>query len=222
MNKSTHSRPFAPQAAYKRLIALRYWLLGAGLNNALVALDFNHPYFQGTRKDGLTPEFDHHVSQANFIRTLLPHLLFPEETLCLVFFHDTAEDHGVSPDEMARVFSDPEFGKRVADGASRMTKKYRGGVGSADTAEKLFKEMARCPISSIAKGVDRIHNLQSMVGVFSPEKQRSYLAETEQYFLPMLKSAERTFPKQEPAYKIISTVLKMQIELLTSTLPADI
>lgn len=136
----------------------------------------------------------------------------------VVFFHETAEDHGVSPDEMARVFPDPGFGKRVADGAWRMTKKYRGGPGSAQTPDELFAKMSQCPISSVAKGVDRIHNLQSMVGVFSPQKQRDYLAETEKYFLPMLKCAERAFPKQEPAYKIILTFLKMQIELLNSAL----
>lgn len=214
VNQLTTARPFPPEAASKRMIALRYWLLGASLHRALIALDFNQPYFGGLRKDGLTPKFDHHVAQANFVRTLLPYLMFPEETLCVVFFHDTAEDHGVSRTEIAAVFSDSDFGKRVADGVWRMTKKYRGGVGSAATPSELFAEMARCPISSIAKGVDRIHNLQSMVGVFTLEKQKAYLLETEEFFLPMLKRAEQAFPSQEPAYKIIRTFLKMQMELI--------
>lgn len=218
---TSSARPFPPESASKRLIALRYWLMGAGLHNALLAMDFNLPYFDGLRKDGVTPEFDHHVSQANFVRTLQPFLEYPEETLCLVFFHDTAEDHGVSPTEIAAIFPDPEFGRRVSSATWRMTKKYRGGTGAAATQEELFAEMARCPIASIGKGVDRMHNLQSMIGVFSDSKKRSYLDETEQYFLPMLKAAERAFPKQEPAYKIIRTVLKMQIELIRAGLPAQ-
>lgn len=57
-----------------------------------------------------------------------------------------------------------------------------------------------------------------MVGVFTLEKKRSYLEETERQILPMLKRAERNFPEQEPAYKNIRTVLKMQVSLVDALL----
>lgn len=87
MTTATH--PFPPEGAEKRLIALRFWMLGKGYIRALRALEVNRQMFTGLRKDGLTPEFDHHVVQAQYMRTLLPHLLYPEETLCAIFFHDT-------------------------------------------------------------------------------------------------------------------------------------
>ena len=220
MTKTTPVRPFPPDSADRRFLALRYWLHGQGMTEVLRNMEFNRRHFSGTRKDGLTPAFDHHVVQANFIRPLLPHLLYPQETLCVIFSHDTAEDRGLSPGEITKDFSDREFGRRVADAVWLMTKKFRGGHGAASTPQELFRGMAENPIASIAKGVDRIHNLQSMVGVFTREKQASYLAETEEFFLPMLKEAERLFPEQEPAYKLVRTVLKMQIELLRAGLPA--
>lgn len=216
MTHPTH--PFPAEAAEKRLIALRFWLQGARLTRALRALDVNRRMFPGVRKDGITPEFDHHVVQAQYLRTLLPHLLYPEETLAAIFFHDTPEDRGVSYAEIRNTFpEDAAFGDRVANAVQRVTKTWRGEV--YDESE-LFSAMARCPIGSVVKGGDRIHNLQSMVGVFSAEKQRKYLAETEQLILPMLKDAERRFPEQEPAYKNIRTILKMQVAWCTHALAA--
>ena len=209
MTTATH--PFPPEGAEKRLIALRFWLLGKGYIRALRALEVNRQMFTGLRKDGLTPEFDHHVVQAQYMRTLLPHLLYPEETLCAIFFHDTPEDRGVSYEEIRSTFpDDAAFGNRVADATQRVTKKWRGQAFNEDA---LFEAMAQCPIASILKGGDRFHNLQSMMGVFNPSKQARYLDETEKRILPMLKDAERRFPEQEPAYKNIRTILKMQVAL---------
>lgn len=205
------------QDAKKREIALRYFLLGKGQHKALRAMAFNQRLFQGTRKDGITPEFDHHVCQVQYLRTL-PYLLFPEETACVMFFHDTPEDKGLAIEEIRRVYKDdPAFGDRVADATWRMTKVFRGEKRAAGP---LFDEMARCPISSIAKGCDRIHNVQTMVGVFSVEKQQAYLEEVDTFFLPMLKEAERNFPEQEAAYKNIRTVLKSQSSIIRGTLAA--
>ena len=64
MTTATH--PFPPEGAEKRLIALRFWLLGKGYIRALRALEVNRQMFTGLRKDGLTPEFDHHVVQAQY------------------------------------------------------------------------------------------------------------------------------------------------------------
>lgn len=214
MTASTH--PFPADAADKRMIALKFWMQGAGLHLASRALDFNRRLFTGVRKDGLTPEFDHHVCQAQFLRTLLPTLLFPQESLSTIFFHDTSEDRGLSFDEIRNLYPDsPAFGDRVALATQRLTKEFRG---TKMNEALLFEAMALCPIASIVKGCDRIHNLQSMVGVFSLTKQKDYLKETERLILPMLKAAEQRFPEQEPAYKNIRTVLKMQVHLIGESL----
>lgn len=209
MTKSIH--PFPAESAHKRFIALRYWLLGQKYHEALRSLDFNSRLFTGVRKDGVTPEFDHHVCQAQYLRTLLPYLLHPEETICTTLFHDTIEDKNVSALDVQMFFSDPTFGSMVSQATVRMSK-VRGLEKIGPDA--LFSEMSKCPIASIGKGVDRFHNLQSMLEVFSLKKQKEYVQETVDWILPMLKDAENRFPSQEPAYKNIRTMLKSQITII--------
>ena len=175
-------------------------------------MDFNRRLFTGTRKDGVTPEFDPHVCQVQFLRTLLPYLDYPEETICTTLSHDTPEDKDVSPQELERFYKDPIFGSRVSSSTMKVTKTYSG---EKFNSVELFAQMSQCPIASIVKGVERFHNLQSMVGVFSLEKQKEYVRETEEYILPMLKDAEFRFPTQEPAYKNIRTILKSQLAILS-------
>lgn len=215
------THPFPAESAHKRLIALRFWLQGAKYYNALLGLDYNLSLFKSDlRKDG-TSAFDHHVFQANFLRCFNDILLFPEETITLSFFHDTLEDKYVSSVEIRDLYSNhPVFGGRVAEAARLVTKTFRGV--KVENEKQLFLEMSENPISSVLKGVDRIHNHQSMFAIvegtdkpaFSYEKQASYLRETEELILPMLKRAELKFAAQEPVYKNIRTILKMQVQLI--------
>jgi len=50
-----------------------------------------------------------------------------------------------------------------------------------------------------------------MVGVFTLEKQSSYIDEVEKYFLPMLKQARKNFPEQVDAYLNVETMLNQQV-----------
>ena len=190
----------------KREISLRYWLQGAGYYTALEAMEFAKTYHTGVRKDGVTPEFDHQVSIAQYIRTLIPGLLYPEDTISTVFLHDVREDYHVSHEELVS-----RFGTQVADAVDTMTKEFRGVKKSS---ELVFEQIGANPIASIAKGADRIHNFASMVGVFSVAKQQEYISEGEVYFLPMIKRARRLHVRQEPAYENIKLVLKSQISLI--------
>lgn len=190
----------------KREISLRYWLLGRGYTNAVKAMEFGQAYHTGFRKDGVTPEFDHQISIAQYVRTMISGLSHPEETLCTVFLHDVREDFDVSDGEIRS-----EFGDQVADAVETMTKKFRG---VSKRSEDVFASIAANSIASVAKGADRIHNHQTMVGVFSDEKQRKYMEETKAYFFPMLKAARRKFVEQEPVYENIKHMLVSQIELI--------
>lgn len=190
----------------KREISLRYFLQGAEYFNALEAMEFAQRYHVGFRKDGVTPEFDHQISIAHYIRTLRHQLIHPELTLCVIFLHDVREDYGVSDEEIRE-----RFGDMVARSVDAMTKTFRGQKRSE---QLVFEQIAADPLASVAKGADRIHNLNSMVGVFSKEKQLNYVVEAEQYFLPMLKKARRLHVRQESAYENIKYMIMSQINLI--------
>jgi (p)ppGpp synthase/HD superfamily hydrolase len=194
----------------KSFISMRYFLLGAKMYKAVEALEFAHKFHQGVRKDNVSPEFSHQIAISQYMRTLLNHLTYPEETLTSVYLHDTAEDADVGHLEIAS-----RFGSIVSTAVKLLTKKHRGIKKPIDA---YYQDMTTDEISSIVKGADRIHNVQSMSGAFSAEKQISYIRETTEFVHPMLKQARRNFPQQEPAYENVKFVLKSQIALIQATL----
>ena len=193
------------EAHIKKEISLRYWLLGRNFYKAVEAMEFGKRHHKGLRKNG-SPEFSHQIEIALFGRTLLESLIYKEETLITIFLHDIREDYDISDGEIRTLFGD-----LVANAVAAMTKEFRGH--KRDPFE-VFDNLARDPIASIAKGIDRIHNFSTMLGAFSESKQVEYIAEAELHFIPMLKRARRTFPQQESAYENIKWALNSQIDLI--------
>lgn len=194
----------------KQRIALRYWMLGAGMHRGVAALEFAASHHTGLRKDGVTPEFAHQVQIACHVRTLVSGLRHPEDALCVALLHDVREDYDVE-DMVIREL----FGSRVADSVDNMTKVFKNV--KRDQGE-LFAAMAKDPVASVCKAADRIHNQGSMVGVFTPEKMGEYITETREFFIPMLKDARRNFPDQEPAYENLKLTLGSQLDFVTALL----
>lgn len=192
----------------KQTVFLRGWLNGRGYYNAIAAMEFARQHHTGTRKDGCTPEFQHQTEIAMHI-SVLPGLLFPEETIATAFLHDTVEDTPVSRHEIAS-----RFGEQVADATWRVTKVDENGDKRDEDA--LFAEMALCPIASIVKPADRIHNQRTMGGVFTQEKMISYIDFTRARILPMMKQARVNFPQQYQAYQLLRHALTTQARIVSS------
>lgn len=188
----------------KMKIALRAFLQGRKYYNALRAMDFAEQRHNGLRKDG-QPEFSHQVSQALYAITMIDLLMFPEETICVIFLHDIIEDKGVNHKELIEL-----FGVVVGDATLKMSKVV-DGMRIPD--EIYYKILGTCPIASVAKGFDRVHNLMTMLGGFKPAKRVSYIQETLEKTVPMLKTGRRSFPEQQPVYENIKFVMINQIQL---------
>lgn len=189
----------------KLFTALKYYLLGKGYFIALKALDFAKHYHNGFRKDGVTPELQHQIEICLYITTL-PDIQDEETALAAALLHDVMEDFDIEESVMVN-----KFGIEITREVRLLSKKYKGIKKSP---EYYFHDIAASSVSSIVKGSDRIHNIQSMVGVFTFEKQRKYIDEVEQYFIPMLKDAKYNFPEQSKAYFNIIHMLRNQLELI--------
>ena len=188
----------------KQRIALRYWLIGRGYYKAAEAMAFAEKFHNGKRKDG-SEEFSHQVSIAQLARTLVDNFNFKEEVFIVIFLHDICEDKGISYEEIEK-----RFGSISANAVKRMTKEYQGVKISN---EQYYGTMCECEITSICKGFDRVHNLMSMLNGFKLEKRISYIKETLEYTIPMLKRAKRNFPHQENVYENIKFIMTNQIQL---------
>jgi len=196
----------------KQKISLKYWLLGKEYYQAVLAMEFASKYHTGLRMDGVTPEFHHQVSIAHYLRTL-PALRHKEAVLSAAFLHDTVEDYDVSLTDI-----ESRFGVEVREAVellSKIVQEYKKGP------DDYFQRMAMCPIASIVKGGDRVHNSQTMHDAFSLDKQQSYIDETINYIMPMLKKARKNFPDQEMAYENIKHVLRSQIKLVELSIAAE-
>lgn len=192
--------------------SIRYWLLGRGYYLAHEAMEFGLKHHTGVRKDG-TPEFSHQIFQAQFLRTLEPWLIDAEGTFVTVFLHDVVEDIETVTLDMVRA----QFGDTNAHSIDLMTNRWQDETKKPK--ESYYGAMVDDPRASIAKGIDRLHNHQSMQGVFSDEKRVRYMGETEEFIIPMLKKARRKFPQQEPAYQNVKHVLLTQMELIRFHIP---
>lgn len=206
----------------KQRIVMRGLLEGWGFYVALKALELILALEKGTRKDGLTPKAHHQLSVGRLLSTLVPHLLYPEETLAAAFLHDILEDH---PDEWDHDKLVTEFGEIIADAVWRLSKK---SGGMSKDYPSYFAGMTECPIASLVKLADRAHNLQTMQGVFTYEKQALYVAEVDKWFLPMVRAARKRHPRQRPAFENLKILLLCQMRLIRhihaaaeSTQPAD-
>jgi (p)ppGpp synthase/HD superfamily hydrolase len=192
-------------------LSLKFFLLGKGYHKALAAYGIAKNYHTGLRKDGVTPEFQHQIEIALHVTTLRD-VIAEEPTLTAAILHDTPEDYDVSYQALL-----DKFGFEVAESVWALTKKNKTMV--KDT-HQYYNEISEDYIASIVKGCDRVHNLQSMPGVFTVEKQISYIQETELHVLPMLKKAASLYPSQSLAYMNVRTTLKSQIKLLQAAIDA--
>lgn len=190
----------------KAFSAIRHWLLGRSWHTALQALEYAQNFHPGLRKDGVTPSFQHQLSIIYYIRTLENHLTHPENTIAVSCLHDTPEDADVGFAEITSLFGD-----QISKSVKLLTKKHRG---SKKQPEAYYGEIATDDIASIVKGADRVNNIQTMIGVFTKEKQVDYIRETTDLVLPMLKTSRRAFSRQEPAYQNIKIMLQNQIALI--------
>ena len=205
----------------KLFISLRYYLIAMAKTDksyipALNMLEFAKEVHVGVRKDGETPEFQHQLEIAHFIRTLSDNLRNPALVIGLCLGHDILEDYSnkapfVTFEQVVDI-----SGREMADEIMIISKEYKGIKLST---EEYYRNLARTPHGSIAKGGDRIHNQGSMANVFTTNKQLGYVDETENFVLPMLKIARRSFFDQEAAYENIKFVLKSQNTFVKAYIP---
>lgn len=201
----------------KLTVSLRSRLLGEARTNpkffdAVTALEIAIKYHNDFRKDG-KPTIIHQLSIALFAYTLIAYYKDPVAIIVAALLHDTFEDYPESEEEIKKLL--PDYFEYVY----KLSKVRYGAKINYDI---YFKTISECPICSIVKLIDRMHNLSTMQGAFKPEKQVQYVLECEKYFFPMLKKAKRKFLFQEMAYENIKSNLLIICSNIRSTLSKEL
>lgn len=166
------------------------------------ALDYAAGVHTGMRKDNKTHEFYHQLSLVGFALTQINNIAKPWLVLAVLILHDTYEDHPELENVLLENF--PEIMEYVI----RASKIRRGEKLPMDA---YIDDVANCQICSVVKLIDRLHNISTMLGVFSLKKLVEYVDETNTYYLPMLKKAKRKFQEQNALYELLKSTLSIQL-----------
>lgn len=181
------------------------------------------------RDDGYTPAILHELSQACYTISLIEAgypIADPEALLCLNLTHDLGEEFAIKKGDLCRHFQQhvqgiPEilqpWQERTSLLFSRMAKKINNttlfptGDGSGKIDHKAyFLSMLEHPLTAIAKFQDRIHNMATMIGVKSFEKQKEYLEETI-LLRSILTMAKGKFPQHNQVLGVMHNIITAQI-----------
>jgi hypothetical protein len=186
---------------------LRGYLNGAKMHRGLRALNIAVEWHDGTRKDKVTPEAIHQLSQIGSAINLVRDEDGLETLVCVIALHDIVEDKRYDI-EWIRT----EFGDEIASGVAAMSKKVFGRKVDKST-ESYYYELGRNLFGSLAKGFDRKHNQSTCIGVLKPDRVLAMFADTETGVLPMLAEARKFFPHMSYAYTALRHDLKGQIHI---------
>ena len=121
--------------------------------------------------------------------------------LVVALLHDVVEDTEYPTATLKDV-----FGLDIWECVKLLTK------NSQYVNDKYYAGIPHNAIAAIVKGADRMHNLSTMVGVFTEEKITKYLKESISYVLPMLKLAKRWNPQYNEVYEGLKHVILLQVE----------
>lgn len=167
-------------------------------NDCLSMLEYTAGVHQGVRKDGVTKEFYHQLSIVGLLLTQHRNLENPPLVYQAALAHDLGEDYPEHWDNLRTRYPD-------VYPICRTLSKIRNG--QKVPYPQYFAECAACPVASVVKLADRLHNLSTMTGVFKPEKMIEYVKEVDQWFLPMAKTARRSFPRHADFYELAKSML---------------
>ncbi len=195
----------AKSAFERKRTALKGYCLGRDYVDVLRAITFAEEYHVGVRKDGVTPEFQHQIEIA-LHATTLKGLSNEDESILLqmIMLHDVVEDYNVSLMEIEQ-----RFGPVVAKGVEALSKVING---RKKDMVSYMRDLAMNPLAALAKGCDRVHNVQSMRGVFNYDKQKKYALEVREHFFPMLRRVRDLAPQYRQAINNIKSMLENQVQ----------
>lgn len=177
-------------------------------------LTFCEGIHTNTRKDG-SKEFSHQLEMIAYAITFHAQLTDPLSVYCAILVHDVLEDY---PEERGAMLS--EF-PSVVDLSTRLSK-FKDSSHDEDKYYGYFASLAGCPVCSIVKLIDRIHNLSTAPGVFTEAKLHEYLLETEKYYFGLIRECKLRYENRS-VYENLKFVLTTQvntIQALLQPLPA--
>ncbi len=209
---------------------LRGWLKAKDYNFAEALLDYTLDKKSGlVRKDGKTPSALHEVTQAVWFISCIEdglHVDDPEGILAVIFSHDLGEDFGVLPEDLSKYlrnqkgFMDSSAIDEFIENFDVISKRYgKDGKPRYKNDYEYYLAIQKMKNASVAKMIDRAHNIMTLIGVKENEghedkrRMTEYVAKTLQLQSDYVRDACLAFPSQAEIYKALEFVIEQESQV---------
>ena len=187
---------------------LRGYASGAGMKETLKALAFAREKHKDQLRKSGEPYIVHPLTMAC---NALSMGIKEDAVVATILLHDVCEDCGVSVGELP-------VSDKVKHAVDLMTFRVMEGETKEIAKNRYYNILLGSREAAITKLIDRCHNVSSMAGTFSVAKLKSYIQETRQYVLPLLRKVKNQYPEDSD----ILFVLKYHIVSVVDSIDATI
>lgn len=177
--------------------SLYNWLVSKGYDIAIKALEIGAKFHTGSRKDKITPEFNHPLMVTKFIKALNLPDDYEEHVITAGILHDVVEDY---PQALRLLIDFPLLIRRDVVLLSKVRGKNKLKTSS------YYSNLSKGLATSIVKAMDRLHNVKTMTP-FTKEKKVEYAKETFDFVFSMIDAASINFPKAKPVFDRIKRAI---------------
>jgi len=180
-----------------------------GLKQTMRALPLMREKHEGQVRKGMVGNAPYRVHPLTLACHAMAMGIREDDVLAALLLHDVVEDTGTAPEEL------PVNG-RVREAVSLVS--YNRYPGDKRKIKPVYyANIAKDPLASLVKCIDRCNNLSCMADGFTREKQAVYVAETERYVWPLL-DVIRAVPEWNDAAWLLRYQIRALLETFKRTL----
>lgn len=171
--------------------------MGRHLTDTLNALSFARRMHKEQKRKSGEPYITHPLTMACHALSIG---ITDDHIIAGVILHDVVEDCG------ARI-SDLPVSDETKEIVKLMTFVHPEGLTKTEALKLYYDGISSNGKASMVKILDRCNNVSTMSGVFSEEKLRNYILETEEFVLPLIRHTKEFYPE----YRDMLWILKYHI-----------
>ena len=198
---------FKPDKMYTYI---RGYAVGRGMMQTVRALSFAREKHEGQMRKSGNPYIVHPLTMACNALSLG---IKDDDIIATILLHDVCEDCGVSLEELP-------VNDNVRRGVELMTFTVMEGETKETAKIRYYNLLLQSKEATFTKLIDRCHNVSSMAGAFNIEKLKSYIEETRQYVLPLIRKAKLKYPDEADILFAIKYHMVSVVDAIDYTLQA--
>ena len=189
---------------------IRGYASGLHMTQTLQALTFAKQKYSGQLRKSGEPYFVHPLTMAC---NALGMGIRDDDAIATILLRDVCEDCDVTPDELPVTDA-------VKHSVDLVTLRIMDGETQEIAKNRYYNMLLEDREATLCKLIDRCHNVSSMAGTFSIEKLKSYISETREYVLPILRKAKEKYPADSDALFILKYHITSVVDSIIATLQA--